>query len=205
MGSQPTDDDPLLRVNEAAARAGVQPSTWRAYVNRQQAPRPDDPDEETPKERRQPRWRQSTVDAFNGRPRRPGRRTDLRDRRAAQRAERAAELASPPAAAADLAVWLETNHQRLLVVADVLVDHREDLLAGAPASVADQLAQAIDLAGEYMTARPSLSLARGVAYALFWLRPDGPFQAPADSEVAGLLAANQRLREELNRLRPLEL
>jgi predicted DNA-binding transcriptional regulator AlpA len=61
-----------LTVPEAAERAGCKPSTWRAYVNRGHAPRPDGR-----YDLRTPWWWESTVDAWKDA--RPGRgaRTDL--------------------------------------------------------------------------------------------------------------------------------
>jgi predicted DNA-binding transcriptional regulator AlpA len=69
------DEDPLLTVAEVATRVGLSPSSWRAYVATGGAPAPDDPDDDRPANRRQPRWRASTVDAWTkdrrprGRPR----------------------------------------------------------------------------------------------------------------------------------------
>jgi len=48
-----------LRVVEAAARAGIAPSTWRAYVAREQAPAADGQ-----YDARTPWWYESTVDAW---------------------------------------------------------------------------------------------------------------------------------------------
>lgn len=72
-----TADDPLLTGPQVAGRLFIKPATWRGYVKRGHAPPPDDPDENTVKERRTPRWRQSTIDAWHAS--RPGRgtRTDL--------------------------------------------------------------------------------------------------------------------------------
>jgi hypothetical protein len=68
--------DPWLTVAQAAERARVTPATWRSSVTRGWAPPPDDPgDESQAANRRNPRWRRSTVDAYIQRrkpyPRRP--------------------------------------------------------------------------------------------------------------------------------------
>lgn len=72
-----TDTDPLLTGPEAAARLGLTAGTWRGYVHRGLAPKPDDPDEGRPANRRSPRWRTSTVDRFAANRAGQGRRTDL--------------------------------------------------------------------------------------------------------------------------------
>jgi len=60
-----------LAANAAAARAGVAPSTWRAYVTRGQAPPADGIDEGFGR----PYWLETTVDRWkrdrHGRPGRP--------------------------------------------------------------------------------------------------------------------------------------
>lgn len=56
--------DSLLTGPEAAQRAGITPATWRGYVSRGYAPKPDDPDDGRPANRRSPRWLTSTVDHF---------------------------------------------------------------------------------------------------------------------------------------------
>jgi predicted DNA-binding transcriptional regulator AlpA len=56
--------DVWLTGPEVAARLGIDPATWRGYVNRGQAPQPDDPDEGVAAgNRRTPRWLSSTIDA----------------------------------------------------------------------------------------------------------------------------------------------
>lgn len=47
-------------VKDVAARVGISTSTWRAYVNRSQAPKPDGKYDE-----RTPWWLASTVDAWS--------------------------------------------------------------------------------------------------------------------------------------------
>lgn len=71
-------EDPLLTGPQAADRLGIEPSTWRAYVSRGQAPPPDDPDLGQIKQRRNPRWRQSVIDEIKARKRQP-KRTDPKD------------------------------------------------------------------------------------------------------------------------------
>lgn len=53
--------DRLLSATEVATALGIARMTWNAYVARGQAPAPDEPDAETPPNRRRPRWRQSTI------------------------------------------------------------------------------------------------------------------------------------------------
>ncbi len=194
------DEDPLLDVADAAAHAGILPSSWRAGVAKGLYPQPDDPDEGVPKQRRRPRWRRSTVSAGVGRRVGRGRRTDLVAARRDLEQQRAAELAEPaPAPAPDVQAWLRANHRALLAVADVLVDHREALLAAAGAGLRDELAAAIDRAGEEISSRPSRLLASAVTYAQFLLRPDGPVKVPA--EVREVLGAHARLHAQFNALR----
>jgi predicted DNA-binding transcriptional regulator AlpA len=70
--------DPLLTGPQVAARVGLAPATWRGYVSRGHAPAPDDPDDDRPPNRRQPRWRQSTIDRWQAARPGPGARTDRR-------------------------------------------------------------------------------------------------------------------------------
>lgn len=66
-------EGPRLRTDEAAERAGVAPSTWRDYVARDRAPKPDGHYDE-----RSPYWFESTVDDFmQHRPGRGRRRAEL--------------------------------------------------------------------------------------------------------------------------------
>ena len=69
--------DPLLTGPEAAARLGLTTATWRGYVHRGYAPPADEVDADVPASRRSPRWRASTVDAFQATRRGQGARTDL--------------------------------------------------------------------------------------------------------------------------------
>lgn len=194
--------EPMLDVTEAAARAGMQPSSWRSAVSRGYLPPPDDPDASAPKTRRRPRWRLSTVDRFIGARPGQGHRTDLAEARRESGRRVAAELAeAPPVTAAAVQEWLQANHRALLAVADALVDHREALLAAIrdDARLRDDLAGAIDRAGEEMSGRPSRILASAVTYAQFLLRAEGPVRVPA--EVREVLACHAHLHDEFNRLR----
>jgi hypothetical protein len=59
-----SNPDDLLTVSEIAERLDIATGTWRSYVARGYAPRPDDPDDGRPANRRSPRWLVSTVDHF---------------------------------------------------------------------------------------------------------------------------------------------
>jgi len=59
-GDVVADPNELLTAADVARLLGLQPSTWRAYVCRGQAPPADDPGV-GPVNRRTPRWRLSTV------------------------------------------------------------------------------------------------------------------------------------------------
>lgn len=95
--------------------------------------------------------------------------------------------------------WLQTNHHALLAVAEILVDHREALLAAAGDLKAGELAAAIDQAGEAMSSRPSRLLAAGVTYAQFLLRP--AVGIPVPEEVREVLHLHAGLHAEFNQLR----
>jgi hypothetical protein len=113
-----------------------------------------------------------------------------------------AELTEPVATTdAALRQWLEANHAGLLTVAEALVDRREELLAAAAPAGRQDLAEAIDRAGEAMSGRPSRSLASAVSYALFLLGTDGPAGLGKDHSLRKVFAQHGRLREEFNRLR----
>ncbi|GAB1646753.1 helix-turn-helix transcriptional regulator [Krasilnikovia sp. MM14-A1259] len=197
-----TDADAWLDPTEAAALAGVAPSTWRSYVSRGYAPAPDDPDSGSAPQRRRPRWRTSAVEAFRIDRRGQGTRSDLSKARAARAQQLAAELAAPVSAPSlTLQGWLADNHHALLHVAELLIDHRDELLAASPAGERDNLTEAIDHAGEQISHRPSRALAAAVAYALYLLRADGPVRIPAGSELRQTLTHQQRLRDEYTALR----
>ncbi len=73
-----THPDRLLTTKEVAMLVGVEPSSWRSMVSRGLAPRPDDAgDESVPRNRRNPRWKVSTVGEFRASRPGQGRRTDL--------------------------------------------------------------------------------------------------------------------------------
>jgi hypothetical protein len=194
-------DDPLLGPAQVAARLGIAEVTWRSYVSREQAPPADDPgDPAESKFRRRPRWLTSTIDAFAGRPFRPGRRTDLAAARQAARDQAAADLAAPAALPTPtMSRWLEQNHAAVFEVAEALVDHRELLLAVAPRL--DALAEAIDAAGMQLSGRPSRALASAVAYALGLLPAEALARLPDHSDAQVVLEGARQLREEFNRLR----
>ncbi|ABW10911.1 hypothetical protein Franean1_1471 [Parafrankia sp. EAN1pec] len=67
------DTDPLMTVTEVADHLRLTASSWRAYVADGSAPTPDDPDIDRPANRRRPRWRRSTVDAWHAQRRPRGR------------------------------------------------------------------------------------------------------------------------------------
>lgn len=207
MSDEPTghtdlEDDPLLSVEEAAARAGIDPGSWRSGVSRKYLPPADDPDLGFPKERRRPRWRRSTVDNARDQPLGRGRRTDLVKKRKDHNERLAAEMAEPRASdALQVRAWLQANHRALLGVAETLVDHREELLAAVAGEAETvELARAIDQAGEAISSRPSRILAAAVTYAQFLLRPEAGVRAP--HEVREVLNRYAHLHAEFNRVRP---
>jgi hypothetical protein len=70
-GEVTADGERLLTVREVTRLLGIRPDTWRTYVSRGQAPRPDFPDLDTPVNIRVPRWRLDTVaDYYQARRRR---------------------------------------------------------------------------------------------------------------------------------------
>jgi hypothetical protein len=64
QGEVSADPDRLWTGPKVAAFLGIRPNTWNAYVARGQAPAPDDPDLETPVNRRRPLWKVSTVRTY---------------------------------------------------------------------------------------------------------------------------------------------
>jgi hypothetical protein len=217
MEDGPDQETPLQEgwyySDDAAAYVGKAATTWRSYVSKGLAPKPDDPGDmrQHPK-RRRPRWRAETLDGYKtGIPCTPGevwakrkgqgRRTDLHRRKAEQQALNEADLAAPaPALTANLQDWLVANHRAILLVAERLTDVRDDLLDEAPPEYQERLVEALDRTGELMSGRPSRGLASAVAYALFLLGPDGVVK-PSDPELAGFLAYHQRLHRQYNELR----
>ena len=212
-GAATASGDDWFSSDEAASYVDKRPSTWRSYVSKGLAPKPDDPGDlrEHPK-RRRPRWRQETLDAYkSGIPQTPGeawakrkgqgRRTDLIRRKADKKALVTAALDAPAPTPIDgLGEWLETNHRLILLVAERIVDERDYLLNEALPEHRDRLTEALDKAGELMSGRPSRALASAVAYALFLLGPDGLVK-PKDPELANFIVTHQKLRHEYSSLR----
>ena len=67
-----TTSEEWWTVADCAAYVGVDPMTWRGYVSRGTAPAPDDPDDDRVPQRRTPRWRPGTVQAWQETRMRPG-------------------------------------------------------------------------------------------------------------------------------------
>ena len=90
--------------------------------------------------------------------------------------------------------WLAEHAAELRALADVLIDHRDDLLLlvdDGPARA--ELARNIDAAGTLMSSRlPSAQFCGAVAYAVFALRPDAARPA-AEPGVREQLAYGYRL------------
>lgn len=80
-GEEPTDgpivrrEDPLLNSAEVAQLLGIGRKTWTSYVARGQAPAADEPDLGRPVNRREPKWRQTTIARYKALRRRPNPRT----------------------------------------------------------------------------------------------------------------------------------
>jgi len=93
-----------------------------------------------------------------------------------------------------LQAWLEQHHAELVQVAGVFADHR-DYLAGLVSDQGqrDELVEAIDQAGARMSARPSLTLASAIAYAVYLVRTAD--RRPDDDEVLAALKRGGDLRE----------
>lgn len=69
-GEVVADPERLLTGREVSRLLGIQPDTWRSYVNRGKAPPPDFADLDTPVNNRLPRWRLDTVrEYFQGKKR----------------------------------------------------------------------------------------------------------------------------------------
>lgn len=58
------DPDELLTGPQIARLLEITPGSWRVYVSTGVAPRADEPDEGLPPNRRNPKWKLSTVRAF---------------------------------------------------------------------------------------------------------------------------------------------
>jgi len=95
--------------------------------------------------------------------------------------------------------WLERTHAAVFEAAELLVDHREELLAVAARPEA--LAEAIDAAGMHLSGRPSRALASAVAYALGLLPAEVLARLPEYSDARVALEGARELREQFNRIR----
>ncbi len=191
----PQDD--LLTVADIAGLAQIDAVTWRVYVHRRQAPEADGPRDASTGWR--PRWRRATVEHWLANRPGQGKRTDLAEARVGRRRQDEAErTATSPTASPRLQAWLATNHAALREVAERLDDERDQLLQLATArGLEDQLAAALDRAGEYNLARPHKLLASGVSMALVLAR-----QLPiADLELAGWLERQWWLYEGFKAVR----
>lgn len=90
--------------------------------------------------------------------------------------------------------WLERHHAALVQVAGVFADHRDDLAElVSDQGQRDELVDAIDQAGARMSARPSLTLASAIAYAVYLLR--NADHRPDDDDVLAALKRGDALRE----------
>lgn len=96
--------------------------------------------------------------------------------------------------------WLDAHRDDLLALGDLLVDHREHLLGLLPQEAQQQLAEAIDRAGELLASRPRVGLAGAIAYAVYLLRPDGPATASGDLVVREGIARGLRLRDSFEQV-----
>lgn len=99
--------------------------------------------------------------------------------------------------------WLATHRRALAGVGEMLVDHRDHLLGLlTDPGQQQQLAEAIDRAGELLSTRPRLGFAGAVAYAVYLLRPDGPAAPSDDPVVREGLASGMRLRASFEQALP---
>lgn len=97
--------------------------------------------------------------------------------------------------------WLSANRADLINVGELLVDQRDELVESlADPEQRQQLVEAIDLAGEQLSAHPRRGFAGAIAYAMFLLRPGGPAQV-LDPVIRDGLERGTRLRLEFNQLR----
>lgn len=88
-----------------------------------------------------------------------------RVRLAAELTDMASE-ASPQPAAEQVRRWLDDHAGELADVAAILVDHRDQLCGLVREQDRPRLAEAIDAAGSSLAARPSLTLASAISYAV---------------------------------------
>lgn len=56
--------EPMLTTAKVAEQLGIKPATWRSLVAQGYAPKADDPDADAPEGERRPKWKLSTVTAF---------------------------------------------------------------------------------------------------------------------------------------------
>lgn len=183
-------DNVLLTGPEAAAVAGVDSGTWRSYHSRGYAPPADRRDASTSW---RPCWYLATIKAWleTGRDGQ-GKRTDLIQARADKRRQLEAERTTTTAAPAPgLHDWLATHHATLLAVADLLVDHRDELMDAS--TDPDGLAEAIDAAGDTQRKHPTKGFASAVVYALSMIRRT---TRRVDPELASLLEHRWWLHEQ---------
>jgi hypothetical protein len=98
--------------------------------------------------------------------------------------------------------WLVARGGDLLAVGEMLVDNRDYLLGLLPdPEQRQQLAEAIDQAGEDLGRRPRQAFAGAISYAMFLLRDNGPAIRPADPIVREGIELGARLRTAFNELR----
>jgi hypothetical protein len=104
--------------------------------------------------------------------------------------------------AGQLDQWLRAHHRDLLSVGEMLVDHREYLLRLLTESEQrQQLAEAIDQAGENLSQQPRQALAGAISYATFLLRDNGPATRATDPVVREGLKLGTQLRDAFSELR----
>lgn len=97
--------------------------------------------------------------------------------------------------------WLDEHRRDLIDISGDLVDQRDKLLELLPIGEhRDWLAEAIDLVGQSLSTRPTVSVAAAIAYAMFLLRIGGPASVTADPMLRDLLDRGTRLRVEFNAL-----
>jgi hypothetical protein len=102
----------------------------------------------------------------------------------------------PAPAAGAVGQWLVARRTELLVVADMLVDHRDQLVGLVAPSRQAGLVEAIDAVGEGMGAVPTRGFAAAIGYAVFLL---GATASP-DPVVRDGCTLGERLRREYDQL-----
>lgn len=97
--------------------------------------------------------------------------------------------------------WLVDHRRDLLAVGGTLIDHRDYLLALlTEPEQRQQLAEAIDTAGELLTSQPRVGYAGALAYSMFLLRPDGPAVTVYDPVVREGIDLGTQLRHGFDQL-----